>query len=349
LAAVPETPARLQHELDLLTALALALRATKSPAAPELEPVLTRAIALAQQVGTSAQYSALLRARWAFYNVRLEHQAAHAVAEQLLDLAQHQHDPPLLLRAHHALGVTCANMGLFALARTHHEQGIALADAQRHTTPHTVPGSLWDHGVSFRAMVAWVLWELGYPDQAVQRGQEALGMAHALAHPFTLVEVLRYGARLHALRREWHIAPAHAETLWALATEHGFARYVAFGAFFRGWALAAQGHGVEGIAQMHQSLDASRALGGVNGLEVPALAEAYGQVGQVDEGLHLLVEEPARVGTTGGRHRAERHRLRGELLLRQAVTRDRRPQPASSRPLTWRASSRPNRGSCGPP
>jgi predicted ATPase len=52
---------------------------------------------------------------------------------------------------------------------------------------------------------------------------------------------------------------------------------------------------------------------------VPALAEAYGQVGQVDEGLHLLVEEPARVGTTGGRHRAERHRLHGELLLRQTV------------------------------
>jgi hypothetical protein len=35
--------------------------------------------------------------------------------------------------------------------------------------------------------VAWVLWDLGYPDQAVQRSQEALTMAHALARPFDLV------------------------------------------------------------------------------------------------------------------------------------------------------------------
>jgi predicted ATPase len=241
------------------------------------------------------------------------------VAEQLLELAQRQHDPALLLGAHHALGVTCANMGVLTLARTHHEQGIALSDAQGHATLHTLPWLLSDHGVSFRAMVAWVLWELGYPDQAVQRGQEALCRAHALAHPFTLVEALRYRARLHALRREWPTAQMHAETQLALATKHGFARHVALGVFFRGWALAAQGQGAEGIAQMRQSLDASRAMGGVGGLEVPALAEAYGQVGQVDEGLHLLVEEPARVGTTGGRHRAERHRLHGELLLRQTV------------------------------
>ena len=55
LATVPETPARYQHELDLLTALALVLGATKSQAAPELEPVLTRAEALAQQVGEPSQ------------------------------------------------------------------------------------------------------------------------------------------------------------------------------------------------------------------------------------------------------------------------------------------------------
>ncbi|HEY5869663.1 MAG TPA: hypothetical protein VI542_29555, partial [Candidatus Tectomicrobia bacterium] len=207
----------------------------------------------------------------------------------------------------------------FALSRTHHERGIALCDAQRHATLHTLPGSLSDHAVSFRAMVAWVLWELGYPDQAMRRGQEALCMAHALAHPFTLVEALRYRARLHALRREWQTAQAHAETQLTLATKHGFARHVALGVFFRGWALAAQGQGAEGIAQMRQSLDASRAMGGVVGLEVPALAETYGQVGQVDEGLHLLVEELLRASTTGGRDRAERHRVHGELLLQQAL------------------------------
>ena len=313
-----------QRELDLLIALTRALGVTKSQAAPELEPILTRAMALAQQVGKPSQHFAVLRALWSFHNVRLEHQAAHAVAEQLLDLAQRQHDPALLLGAHHALGVTLSNVGAFALARTHHEQGIALYDSQRHATPDTSPGSMQNHGVSFRAMVSWVLWELGYPDQAVQRSQEALTMAHALAHPFTLVEALRYSVGLHARRREWQTAQAHAEALLALATEHGFARYVGLGAFFRGWALAAQGQGAEGIAQMRQSLDAWRATGTALGIpEVLArLAEAYGQVGQVDEGLHLLAEALAMVDTTGGRHRAEWHRLHGELLLRQAVPKE---------------------------
>ena len=76
---------------------------------------------------------------------------------------------------------------------------------------------------------------------------------------------MRFSARLYALRREWQTVQAHAETLLALATEHGFARYVAMGAFFRGWALAAQGQGVEGIAQMRQSRDAMRATGTVIG------------------------------------------------------------------------------------
>ena len=50
------------------------------------------------------------------------------------------------------------------------------------------------------------------------------------------------------------------------------------------------------------------------------LAAAYGQVGQVDEGLHLLAEALAMVDTTVGRpYEAELHRLHGVLLLQQPV------------------------------
>jgi predicted nucleic acid-binding Zn ribbon protein len=109
-------------------------------------------------------------------------------------------------------------------------------------------------------------------------------MAHALAHPLSLREALRFTARLYAFRRECQRAQTHAETLLALATEHGFARYMALGAVFRGWALAAQGQGAEGIAQMCQGLDAIRATETVLGIAegLAWLAEAYGEVGQVD-------------------------------------------------------------------
>jgi len=181
---------------------------------------------------------------------------------------------------------------------------------------------MWNLGVSSRAHVAWPLWALGYPDQAVQRSQEALIMAHALAHPYDLVTPLLLSALVHYHRREWPTVQAHAEALLALGTEHGFPRYAAWGALYRGWALAAQGQGAEGIAQIRQGLAAYQATGAALGMPgfLARLAVAYGQVGQVDEGLHLVVEALAVVDTTGERYyKAELHRLHGELLLRQAV------------------------------
>jgi predicted ATPase len=170
--------------------------------------------------------------------------------------------------------------------------------------------------------VARVLWALGYPDQAVQRSQEALTMAHALAHPYSLADTLSEGVQVHANRREWQTVQAHAEAWLALATEHGFARHAAQGTCVLGWALAGQGQVEEGIAQMRQGLAALRAQGTAVGMPawLARLAEAYGQVGQVGEGVHLVAEALAVVDTTGERgNEAELHRLHGVLLLRQTV------------------------------
>jgi predicted ATPase len=323
LATVPETPARHQHELDLLTALDLALRVTQGEEWPEREPILTRASVLCQQVGESSQRFAVLFALWSFRITRAEHQGAHAVAEQLLDLAQRQHDPALLMGAHFALGPLLYQVGAFALARTHLEQVITLDDFQRHATPHTTPW--WDTQnleVSCRSRLARILWDLGYPDQAVQQDREALSIAHALAHPYSLSVTLLETARLHGRRREWQTVQTHAEAILALATEHGFAAFMAQGTLLRGTALAAQGQKVEGLAQMRQALAALRATGRGSGMpaRLAQLAEVYRQVGQVDEGLHLLVEALAVVDATGERRdEAELHRLHGELLLQQAV------------------------------
>ena len=54
---------------------------------------------------------------------------------------------------------------------------------------------------------------------------------------------------------------------------------------------------------MRQGLAAMRATGTRIGMPqlLALLAEAYGQVGQVDEGLHLLAEALAMVDNTGER------------------------------------------------
>src|SRR6266508_5513134 len=93
----------------------------------------------------------------------------------------------------------------------------------------------------------------------------------------------------------------------------------------RGWALTEQGQRAEGIAQMHQGLDAWQALGIEAGQPywLALLAEGYEKGGQNEQGLRLVTEALTRVDKTGERWwEAELHRLKvGLLLARSPSTR----------------------------
>jgi predicted ATPase len=163
---------------------------------------------------------------------------------------------------------------------------------------------------------------LGYPTQAVRRSQEAQALARELAHPYSLASAQHLAAFLHQRRREAPAAQAQAEALLTLATAQGFQLYARYGTCWRGWALAMQGQGTTGMAQMLQGLEAVVAMGQelARPLCLVLLAEAMGHTGQVAEGLHLLAEALPAFATSGqGDPLAEAYRLQGELLLRQAT------------------------------
>jgi predicted ATPase len=167
--------------------------------------------------------------------------------------------------------------------------------------------------------MAWVLWLLGYPDQALTRSHATLTYAQELQHAFSLARALYDVMTLHKLRGEAHAAQKWAEAALAIVTEQGFGLNLGTAMFTRGWALAAQGRYEEGMAQMRQGL-AERAEGvGVTLAEFPTrLGEAYGRIGQVEEGLCLLVEALTMVDKDPW-YEAEMHRIKGELLLQQPV------------------------------
>jgi hypothetical protein len=56
------------------------------------------------------------------------------------------------------------------------------------------------------------LWVQGYPEQALERANEALTLAQHLEHPFTLARGLYWTSLLHQLRREWQVVSERAET-----------------------------------------------------------------------------------------------------------------------------------------
>jgi predicted ATPase/class 3 adenylate cyclase len=316
LQTLPETPERLQRELTLQTVLGRALRDAKGYGDPAVEQAYTRARELCRQIGETPQLFPTLLGLSIYFVVRAELQTARELGAQLLSLAQRTQDPVLLVEASYSLGVTYFWLGEFASARDYLEQGIVHYDPQRHRAHLALFGQ--DGGAVCLCRVAFVLWYLGYPDQALARSHEALILARELSHPYSLAYVLLWVALLYNHRREVQETQELADAVTALATERGFPYWSTQGTILQGWARAAQGQGAEGIAQIHQGLAALQATGTevVRPYGLGLLAAEYGKMGQAKEGLPLLDEALALVHTTGERWpEAELHRLKGELLL----------------------------------
>jgi predicted ATPase len=323
LETLPDTPARAQQELRLQTTLGPALIATKSWAAPEVEHAYTRARELCRQVGETLQLFPVLVGLEGFYLARAELRTAYELAEQLLSLAQRVQDPALLLEAHHTLGATLFHLGELTAAQQHLERGIALYDPQQHRSHAFLYGG-HDPGVCCSSYEAWVLWYLGYPAQALKSMHAALTLAQELSHSYSLANALLCAAKLHQLRWEGQFARERAEAAIPLSTDQGFSLLLASGTIWRGWALAEQGQGEEGIRQICRGLDAYRATGSElwGPYFLALLAEAYGRAGQAEEGLRAVAEALAVVEKTGERvYEAEVYRLKGELTLKQSGVR----------------------------
>jgi len=320
LQTLPEIPERLEQEVDLLIALGASLRATKGHAAPEVEQTYSRARHLCQRLADPYRLFPVLRGLWNYYYARAEMQTAQTLGEQLLSLAQHTQNPGMLLAAHRALGTTLFFLGMVAAAYTHLTQGIALYEAQQHRPSAFQHGE--DSGVVLLSRGANVLWVLGYPDQGLGRSQEAVTMAQQRGHPYSLGYALSSAARCHQLRREAHDTQACAEAMLSLAQEQGFSYFLAYGACYRGWALAQHtGQTQEGIAQLTQGLEAYRATGAevARSLFLALLAEAHGTMGQSEVGLTALAEALTIMDKTGERvWKPELYRLKGILLLQQS-------------------------------
>jgi predicted ATPase len=312
----PDTPERAQWELMLLLALGPVVIAAKGYAAADVEHVYSRALQLCQHLGETPQLFPVLVGLRKFYQVRAAYQTAHELEERLLVMAQSLHDPALLLEGRFGVGISLYYLGDFVASREQCTQALMLYDTQQHRTRAAFFGQ--DTGVACYTYEALALWLLGYPDQALHRSREGLTLAQQLAHPFSLTFALLHGAVLHVARREGQATREVSEAALTLATEQGFAFWLAWGKFLRGCALTTQGDEREGIAQMCQGLEATRSIGAEVGRSgfLALLAAAYGAAAQPEKGLEVLAEALSVVNNKGERYyEAEIHRLTGELLL----------------------------------
>ena len=197
---LPDAPEHLDEELALRLAIGGPLMATKGYAAPEVERTYSRAWALCDQLGRSAELFPVLRGLWNCYLVRGELQRAHDLAERLVALAEEQGAPLRRALARRALGTTLFFLGRFADAAAALDEGIAIDDAvaawedPAHLLLYTERA-----GVVCRLYSAWALWFLGFPDRAletIEAGARPRPTARARQQPRLRPDLGRASAQL---------------------------------------------------------------------------------------------------------------------------------------------------------
>jgi len=322
LGKLPDTPERAEQELWLQLTLGVPLIATEGYAAPDAGSAYTRARELCQQLGDTREIFQVLWGLWVFHLLRGELGRACEIAEEFLRLAERQPYPGLTTRGHLAMEATLLHLGEFAPAMEHFEKALSLYDPERDRDDSF--RYTQNPGVGMRCHAAWALWFLGQTDQALDRMQEALTLAHELSEPHGLAHAFFFAAMLHQFRREAPLAQEHAEAAIAVSNEHGLVLYHASAMITRGWALIQQGRQEEAIEQLRQGLAAQEATCTelVRPHFLALLAEALGKNSQAEEGLRVLEKALALADFNGQRYyQAELYRIKGELLLMQGTGR----------------------------
>jgi hypothetical protein len=238
-------------------------------------------------------------------------------------------------------------LGEFASAYEHLEQGLALYDRHQHHILALHYGA--DPGVVCQNYAAYTSWQLGFPEQGLQRMHASHQLAQALSHPFSIAFDLNVAAWFHQYRREAHIVEEHTRRNIALSAEQGFAQWLTMATILQGWALAMRGEGEEGIRHLEKGLSDWQAMAG--GLSRPyflaLLAEAYGTVGRPADGLAALAEAQRVADETGECwYEAERYRLKGELLLAQSMEHHLEAEACLAMRSRLRVDSKRNRLNC---
>jgi predicted ATPase len=196
------------------------------------------------------------------------------------------------------------------------EEGLALYDPERDRAKASRLG--FDARMACHSWLGFVLWNQGFPDQALAHTEEAIVASRAAAHPLSEAWALSWAGMLHQLRGDVRLCRERAEAALALAIEQVLPFYVMYAKVYGGWALVKQGRTEEGLARLRSGLDAYCATGAK--LYKPRwralLADACLDAGRIEEGLSAVREAIAETKETGACYNvAELNRLEGELLL----------------------------------
>jgi predicted ATPase len=315
----PASRDRTEREIRLLIGLGASAMAARGWGTPEAERAYSRARVLCQEHGESPELFPALWGLWLFYWGRGPLGVAHELAQDLLRLAGSRGEDGPLLQAHHAAWATAFSRGDLHAARFHASEGIRLYDPHRHASIAATYGN-HDAGVCARLFLARASALLGRTEDAIRMSDDAVGLARALEHPFSLALAHVFASAVAQACRQTDRVRAHAEAAGAIARDQDFRLLLAWSSAFEGWAAAVAGNHEEGISRIVDAIAEARAAGSDQFLPHLAglAADAYLMDRNTADGLKSVEDGLAVAARTGERFwNPELLRLRGELHIAQ--------------------------------
>ena len=249
---LPNASEQDRRELALLAQLGPAFIAARGYGAPETARCFDRARELTSRVGDAPQLFPVLYGCWVYKLTWAEYPTVRRMAEQFLRLARQHDNVGAVLTGHRIMGFSCSCLGNFSEARENFEQVLALYQ-QQHASLAYRYGQ--DPKAAGAAMLAWNLWHLGYPDQAVHICDAAVAYAHELNHTNTRGYVETFGAvRIQLFRRDLAGVEHYVNSMEALCEEQKLIFWIGFIKAFKGWLLSEQNRYQKAIDTIQQGL-----------------------------------------------------------------------------------------------
>jgi DNA-binding SARP family transcriptional activator/predicted ATPase len=312
---LPPGGERDEQELAVRVAVGVPLVALRGYAAPATRDNYARADELCTRLARPSSPPALRGLALASI-LAAELDRALELGRRILELAESEGDPLLVVEGHYVLGVTTFWRGELAASREHLEQAIARYRPEDHRAHVSLFAQ--DPKVVCLCRLAFTLWYLGRPGDSARATEESLALGEALGHPYSLAYALGWAAWLSMERRETENAKEFTRALAAMSAERGLTYWGAWAEILLGWAEALGGRPEAGVELIAGGQEQMAAIGTtvIRTISSSLLAQAHALAGQPGTALAIVREALEETERTGVYYlEAELHRLRGEFLL----------------------------------
>jgi predicted ATPase len=293
LGTTPDSPERRRDEFAVRMSVARTELALQGYTA-EAERLICHALEQAEVAGDDRRRFPGLRSLGHVHMMRTDFDQTAIVADEVMAIAEEQHDPELLTEAHILAGMSAGWNFDFPSALEHYGKAVAYADAapKGHVDfrvgPHPVVVA---NGVS-----ALTQWFVGLPTTAAASMQRSLDLAAELDHPYSMAFALHHAGLLDLWRVDLDNLAPRAAALRTLAEAHDYPMWRALGLILGGVAEIGTGDVDTGMSKVEAGFELYRSLA-TPPVFWPALlmihASALAGAGRTTDALDVIREAEA--------------------------------------------------------